>query len=65
MKAVIMAGAQGTRFWPVSRKAKTKKLMAIGSTRTLLQETLARFQPFLAEGDVYVVCGQNYVQQVR
>ena len=31
----------------------------------MLQETAARFQPFLAAGDVYVVCGRRYVQQVR
>ncbi len=65
MKAVIMAGGQGTRFWPVSREAKPKQFLEIGGSGTMLQETAARFQPFLAAGDVYVVCGQRYVQQVR
>ena len=65
MKAVIMAGGQGTRFWPVSREGKPKQFLEIGGSGTMLQETAARFQPFLAAGDVYVVCGQRYVQQVR
>ena len=60
-----MGGGQGTRFWPVSREAKPKQFLAIGGSGTLLQETAARFQPFLTAGDVYVVCGQSYVQQVR
>ena len=65
MKAVIMAGGQGTRFWPVSREKKPKQFLEIGGSRTMLQETAARFQPLLAAEDVYVVCGQRYVQQVR
>ncbi len=60
-----MAGGQGTRFWPVSREGKPKQFLEIGGSGTMLQETAARFQPYLAEGDVYVVCGQRYVQQVR
>lgn len=31
----------------------------------MLQETAARFQPLLGVEDIYVVCGRQYVQQVR
>ena len=65
MKAVIMAGGQGTRFWPVSREGKPKQFLEIGGAGTMLQATAARFQPLLAPEEVYVVCGQRYVQQVR
>jgi mannose-1-phosphate guanylyltransferase len=65
VKAVIMAGGQGARFWPVSREEKPKQFLEIGGSGTMLQETAARFQPLLSAEDVYVVCGQRYVQQVR
>ena len=41
---VIMAGGSGTRFWPKSRAARPKQLLAFGkSGKTLIRETLDRF----------------------
>lgn len=41
--AVILAGGQGTRLWPVSRKARPKQFLDLtGSGRSLLQETVRR-----------------------
>ena len=65
MKAVIMAGGQGTRFWPASREGQPKQFLKITGSGTLLQETAARLQPVLAGQDLYVVCGRQYVRQVR
>lgn len=66
MKAVIMAGGQGTRFWPVSRRHHPKQFIRIGgSGRTLLQDTVARLHGLLAPRDVYVVCGGPYVEEVQ
>ena len=60
-----MAGGQGTRFWPVSREEQPKQFLEIAGNRTMLQETVTRLQPLLAPADIYVVCGQQYVGQVR
>lgn len=47
--AVIMAGGQGTRLWPLSRQAKPKQLHALASDKPLIRETyerlLAKFKP--------------------
>lgn len=40
---VILAGGQGTRLWPISRKARPKQFLDLtGSGRSLLQETVRR-----------------------
>lgn len=64
MKAVIMAGGRGTRFWPLSRIKEPKQFLRILSSRTMLQETVARVQPPLAWSDIYVVCGRGHVEQI-
>ena len=64
MKAVIMAGGRGTRFWPLSRIKEPKQFLRILDSRTMLQETVARVQPLLAWSDIYVVCGRGHVEQI-
>lgn len=44
---VILAGGTGTRLWPRSRTALPKQFLNLGSSRSLLVETVARF-----DGDV-------------
>lgn len=65
MKALILAGGQGTRFWPASRKDRPKQFLKLGSEkRSLLQLTYDRLQPVVSEADVYVACSSRYVEQV-
>ena len=64
MKAVVMAGGQGTRFWPASRRSRPKQFLQIVDSGTLLQETVARLEPLLSRDDVYVVCSERYVSLV-
>lgn len=41
--AVILAGGQGTRLWPLSRRRRPKQFLDLqGNGRTLLQQTAAR-----------------------
>lgn len=39
---VIMAGGNGTRFWPLSRESKAKQSLALFSDKSLLCETIER-----------------------
>lgn len=53
--AVIMAGGTGERFWPMSRQALPKQMLAITeSGETLLQEAVTRILPLLPEKQVFV-----------
>jgi len=45
MYVVILAGGSGTRFWPVSRSAHPKQLIAITDGPTMLQRTVERVLP--------------------
>ncbi|KQO04472.1 mannose-1-phosphate guanylyltransferase [Paenibacillus sp. Leaf72] len=66
MKAVIMAGGKGTRFWPRSTTAKPKQFLSLTSGEaTMLQETYSRFRSCLPEEDVYVAVSRNYLPLVR
>lgn len=43
--AVIMAGGSGTRFWPLSRRARPKQLLHLGGApESLLQATVRRLE---------------------
>ena len=64
MKALIMAGGRGTRFWPLSREGQPKQFLRITGQRTLFQEAVYRLLPHLDISDVYVVCGHQYAEQV-
>ncbi len=54
MRALILAGGSGTRFWPLSRKRLPKQLLALEGERSLLQTTLARLAPLITPEKVWV-----------
>ena len=63
--AVIPAGGAGTRLWPLSRAGHPKFLLDLtGSGRTLLQQTLDRVEPEVADR-VLVVTGAAHADAVR
>jgi len=46
--ALIMAGGQGTRFWPLSRKDNPKQFLKLSDNqRTMLQNTVERIKPLV------------------
>ncbi|MBI3325145.1 MAG: mannose-1-phosphate guanylyltransferase [Nitrospinae bacterium] len=60
MYAVIMAGGQGTRFWPRSRRSRPKQLLTIVGETTMVEQTVARLRPFIPPERIVVVAGQAY-----
>jgi mannose-1-phosphate guanylyltransferase/mannose-6-phosphate isomerase len=65
VKALILAGGSGTRFWPLSRKARPKQLLALEGERSLLQETVDRLQPLVAPADVWICTTEALADSVR
>lgn len=62
MKAVIMAGGKGTRFWPRSTEKKPKQFRHLtSSSETMLKQTYRRFADLLPESAIYVVAPSPYI----
>jgi mannose-1-phosphate guanylyltransferase len=54
---VIMAGGSGTRFWPLSRKARPKQFLPLASKAPLIADTVGRLKGLASVKDTLVVCG--------
>lgn len=65
MRALILAGGSGTRFWPLSRKSRPKQLLALEGERTLLRDTLERLVPAIGPESVWVCTTEELAEAVR
>ena len=55
---VILAGGSGTRFWPRSREARAKQVLALDGERTMIQKTVDRLKPLARAEDVWIITNQ-------
>lgn len=58
---VIMAGGGGTRFWPLSRKAKPKQFLNLSGKDTMVMDTIKRLCRVADQEDIFVVTGEDFV----
>jgi mannose-1-phosphate guanylyltransferase/mannose-6-phosphate isomerase len=63
--AVVLAGGEGNRFWPLSRRTAPKQFLRIAGRQTLLQQTLERVTPPLPEERVVIVTNRAYQNDVQ
>ena len=54
-RPIILAGGSGTRFWPRSRKARAKQVLALDGERTMIQRTVDRLAPISPASTVWVI----------
>ena len=61
-----MAGGEGRRLWPVSRKYRPKQFIDFfGTGRTLLQQTFDRFAALLPADHIFVSTYKDYSEMVK
>jgi len=65
LNAAIMAGGSGTRFWPLSRRAEPKQLLAIVSEKLLVQEALDRVEGLVPPNRTFIVTGRQQLPKMR
>jgi mannose-1-phosphate guanylyltransferase len=65
MKAIILAGGQGTRFWPLSSKKMPKQFLSLYSNMSMLQQTYQRFQSFLPAEKIYILTIEQYLPIIQ
>lgn len=53
--AIVLAGGYGTRFWPLSRRARPKQFLPLAGKESLLQQTYQRVARLFPPGHIYVV----------
>ena len=59
--ALIMAGGQGTRFWPLSRKDNPKQFLNLtDNQKTMLQNTVERIKPLVPAEQVFIATNERY-----
>ena len=61
----ILAGGRGERFWPLSREATPKQLLALFGKKSLLQETVERIKGVVPPKSVFVITNESQAAAVR
>lgn len=65
-RVVIMAGGQGTRFWPVSRAARPKQFLVVGAGgRSLIQQAADRVAGLTKPEKIVVVTNKAHEPLVK
>ena len=64
-KAVILAGGQGERFWPLTHSSFPKYRIRFEGNKSLLQRTFDRLKAIYGAGNVYVVTTAAHARFIR
>lgn len=65
MKAVIMAGGQGSRLWPLSRRMRPKQFLSLLGQEAMLVECYKRLCKLVEPQDIYMSCVHDFVPLVK
>lgn len=63
--ALILAGGSGTRFWPLSRDAKPKQLLALFDEETLIEKAVKRLDGLVPLERILVLTNEVQVEGIR
>jgi mannose-1-phosphate guanylyltransferase len=65
IRAIIMAGGAGSRFWPLSRTKKPKQFLPIISDKTMIEETVDRLLPQIPPTNIYTIANFDLTQVMK
>ncbi|HEY2860316.1 MAG TPA: mannose-1-phosphate guanylyltransferase [Terracidiphilus sp.] len=63
-RPVILAGGSGTRFWPRSRRARAKQVLALDGERSMIQQTVERLKPLSGLNHTWVITNEFLAQEI-
>jgi mannose-1-phosphate guanylyltransferase len=63
--AVVLAGGIGSRFWPASRPARPKQLLALAGADPLIVDTVRRAERLVGTTNVRLLTGADLVEPFR
>jgi mannose-1-phosphate guanylyltransferase len=65
VRAVILAGGRGTRFWPLGRAARPKQFLSITGPDPMLLETVRRVRPLVLPRKMTLVADTGQTRRAR
>ncbi len=63
-RPVILAGGSGTRFWPRSRRARAKQVLALDGERSMIQQTVERLKPLASVDKTWVITNEYLAHEI-
>ena len=63
-RPVILAGGSGTRFWPRSRRARAKQVLALDGERSMIQQTVERLKPLAGLSQIWVITNEYLAAEI-
>lgn len=63
--AVILAGGNGSRFWPVSRENRPKQFVNFGSRGILINDTITRVKSYFGYNNIFIVTSYKQVENIH
>ncbi len=63
-RPVILAGGSGTRFWPRSRRARAKQVLALDGERSMIQQTVERLKPLAPVEKTWVITNEYLSHEI-
>jgi len=63
-RPVILAGGSGTRFWPRSRRARAKQVLALDGERSMIQQTVERLKPLAGLDKTWVITNEYLAHEI-
>jgi mannose-1-phosphate guanylyltransferase len=64
MKALILAGGSGLRFWPLSTKSTPKHLLKLFQDKSMIRLTFERIITFMNPDDIYIITIREQVVDI-
>jgi len=62
---LLMAGGSGTRFWPKSREKKPKQFLNIYGKKSLIENTISRFEKLTPPKNIYIVTKESQKKEIK
>ena len=65
LRAVILAGGRGTRFWPLGRANRPKQFLPIAGRKPMVAETVDRVRPLIPPERILMVADAAQTRSLR
>ena len=62
--AVLLAGGQGSRFWPLSRTLEPKQFLSLDKDRSLFEQTIIRIRSLIKPQNIFIATSELYRHQI-